>query len=276
MKLLLSLSFIIIASAANASVFTVIKLKGIIYYNDILLKEGDNIEGLTKLRSDEVDAALRLSNAQYGTFVVSFKSGHKSISLNRTSRSEFYELVIDDFLKTFSPDQGSLRTRSGEDFDWFSFFYDVSENTTAKKVLLFSGEKLYMKSKVFPTTTPYRFLVCKFPSLNDSVLTELAMIDDTIQFTEEVSSKVAGRVKIKIGYQDNGRAKILTVTDHAIELTLLNDAQFAELANFFFSSWKKDYDSAERAEDSFYTFLVQSYGQFDISTVGPKLKKYLR
>lgn len=277
MKTVLSLILLALAIVTHAQSYKVSKIKGTVYRNHVMLKEGDTFTNTDTITSADPFAAIRVLSNVYGSFVVSFPSGKKKAQFAKNKNAELFQLIAGDYIRMAFPRKSSLITKGTDDFDWFVFFYQLATDNSKKRLMLVNNQRISLQSTAFPAKASYKLFAFIQRAQNDSVIKEIPIDGQAITVSDCLFPDSLFQWTLKIGYNnEEGRFTYTAVTENSITTQLVTREKLDSMAAFFFASWNQYYQDRQTAENEFRKWLQTGFGAFVPGPVEAAITKYLR
>jgi hypothetical protein len=252
-----------------AQKYTVLKVKGPVYYERHLVHDSDKLDALSKLSSTDNNAAIRVISPASGSIVLSFANGVHVVKAEK--KSELYELIVGEYIEKYLLDQ--MHGRGNEQaFDWVAYFHDLSQDSIERKMLIIEGQAIPLISDFKPTDS-FQLWVDLYKTNRDSVLFQLPVHHDSLIFPlRGFPLRVQFNWQLKLRYKDagTGRESFLEIMSRPVRSRVLSSSELDSLIVFC-----RDPGIPIRDQyNNLYFFLQFNYGKFYYPLIDERLKAY--
>ena len=247
--------FILISAVCLAQTYSVSAVRGNVYWNDKLLKNGDVLTNPQTLTSDNTASKIRLLNPQTGSILVSFANGKPAIQNSANKHSELYVITIQTYITNYGASR--LLTTKG-DFDWVLFFVDSCKG----KMAVFEDEKIPLTSTHIQLDSSVRFMA--IINMNTGmVFKNIPVINDSLVFARNIFPPGKPVTwKFALSYSENNKTDTSVINDTPIVSQFITAGELKELIVDFTENWRTNYKDEKEAKNDFYSYLFFNYGAF--------------
>lgn len=251
----------------SQTVYSVSAQKGNIYYNNKLIKIGDQLVCLNELTAESRDAKIRLLNPQKGSYLISFSNGKPTLNEKIKKKSELYQIVIQKYIDDYNTSK--VLTSRGP-FDWYVFF------TTSKgKMAIFEGQKMPLTSFIYKIKSSQNLFATIYTA-KDSALIPLKRVDENLFFDEKLFPKGQFTWKLKMSYMINNNDKFTTVTKTTLTSSFVSISELKEIVELFGANWQQDYKDDDDLIKDTYNYLEFNYGVICKPYLDPLIRSYMK
>jgi hypothetical protein len=238
----------------SAQTYSVSAVRGNVYWNNKLLKNGDVLTNPQSLIADNTSSKIRLLNPQAGSILISFVNSKPAVQNISGKHSELYTLTIQPYINNYGASR--VLTTKG-DFDWALFFADSCKGRMA----VFENEKIPLTGKIKVDSTMH------FMAMIDTgagmIIKNIPIVNDSLFFTKDIfPAGTAVTWKLAVSYPGNNKIDTAIITDTPIISRFITATDFTELLDDFTVNWKNNYTNEKELKDDFYAFLFFNYGAF--------------
>lgn len=265
---LIFLMFFLLVNITSYSqtVYSVSAQKGKIYYNNNLIKVGDQLTHLEKLTAETKDSKIRLLNPKKGSYLITFLDGTPIVNENIKKKSELYQIVVQKYIDKFNSSK-VLTTRGS--FDWYVFFTKNNE-----KIALFEGQKIPLTSLTYNIKFSQNLFATIYTE-KDSVLIPLKRDDKNLFFDENLFPKGHFTWKLKISYLPNNNQKLTNVTKTRLTSSFVSISELKDIVELFSTNWKQNYEDEDELIKDIYDNLEFSYGVICKPYLDPIIRRFI-
>jgi hypothetical protein len=260
--------FLLINSTSySQTVYSVSAQKGKIYYNNKLIKVGDELTHLDKLTAETRDSKIRLLNPQKGSYLITFLNGVPIVNENIKKKSELYQIVVQKYIDNFNSSK-ILSTRG--DFDWYAFF-----TVNKGEMALFEGQKISLTGNIYKIKPNSLFFATVYKE-KDSIVVALKRVSDTLFFDQKLFPKGLFTWKLKMSYTSNTKNKFTNITKGPLMSSFVSIAELKDIVELFSTNWKQSYINEEFLIKDIYNYLEFNYGVVCKSYINPLIRSYIK
>lgn len=247
--------FLLMSAGCFAQTYSVSAVRGNVYWNDKLLKNGDVLTNPETLTSDNTASKIRLLNPQTGSILVSFANGKPAIHNSANKHSELYTITVQPYITNYGASR--VLTTKG-DFDWVLFFVDSCKGRMA----VFEDEKIPLTSTHIQLDSTVRFMA--IINMDTAIaFKNIPVINDSLVFTRNIfSAEKPVTWKLALRYTENNKTDTSVINDTPIVSQFITADKLQELIHDFTDNWKTNYKDEKELKNDFYTYLFFNYGAF--------------
>lgn len=251
----------------QAQVYSVSAVRGHVYWQGKLLKNGDLLQDPQTLSSEEPGSLIRLLNPKEGSILLSFSNCKPEQVKTGTRHSELYILTVQKYIRNYTANR--VLTTKG-DFDWARFFIDSCKG----KMLLFENQALPLFPSVLHPDpgTIFRALI---RDKDSSYAVELPVRNDSLLFPASLFPGGTFEWKLEIETKEGDNRTRSLVTDSLIRSNVMNTRELDQLLSNFTGDWQSCYRQAADVKNDIFTFLNVNYGVFYKGYLEPELDRLL-
>lgn len=253
-------------SSYSQTVYSVSAQKGKIYYNNKLIKVGDQLTHLEKLTAETKDSKIRLLNPEKGSYLITFLDGTPIVNENIKKKSELYQIVVQKYIDNFNSSK-ILSTRGP--FDWYVFFTENNE-----KMTLFEGQKMPLTSETYKIKSSQNLFATIYTE-KDSVLIPLKRVDENLFFDENLFPKDQFTWKLKMSYLPNNNKKLTNVTKTRLTSSFVSISELKDIVELFSTNWRQNYKDEDALIKDIYDYLEFSYGVIYKPYLDPIIRSFI-
>lgn len=266
--LFLIITCIGIQNSYGQTVYSVSAQKGKIYYNNKLLKVGDQLVHLDKLTAETRDSKIRLLNPQKGSCLITFLNGTVTFNDQIKKKSELYQILLQKYIDNYNATR--VLTTRGE-FDWVDFFADSSN----VKMALFEGQKIpLLGTKIsFDSTSKFVAIVYKE---KDSSSINIKTLNGKLIFDINLFPKGDFVWKLKMVSNNSNTNKSVVITPNPIYSSFITNAELKSIVELFALNDQENYVDEKAAKKEIYHYLQFNYGTFYKPFVEPLINGYFK
>jgi hypothetical protein len=251
----------------SQTVYSVSAQKGKIYYNNKLIKVGDELTHLDKLTAETRDSKIRLLNPQKGSYLITFLNGAPIANENLKKKSELYQILVQKYIDNFNSSK-ILSTRG--EFDWKAFF-----ETDKGKMALFEGQKISLTGNSYIIKSSANFYAAVYTEKDSSIIA-LNRIDKKLFFDEKLFPKGRFTWKLKMSYTANNKEKFTNVSQKPLLSSFVSISELKDIVELFSVNWEQNYAKEDFLIKDIYDYLEFNYGVFYKPYVDPLIRSYIK
>lgn len=265
----LLLAIVLFLTSSNAycqTVYSVSAQKGKIYYNNKLLKVGDQLVHLDKLTAETRDSKIRLLNPQKGSCLITFLNGTVTFNDQIKKKSELYQIVVQKYIDNYNATR--VLTTRGE-FDWVDFFADSSNVKRA----LFEGQEIPFVGEKISIDKASKFVATVYKG-KDSSSINIKRINENLVFDKNLFPKGEFVWRLKMVSNEANGEKSTIITPNPIYSSFIPNSELKSIVELFALNYKENYADEKAAKKDIYRYLQFNYGTFYKPFVEPLINSY--
>jgi hypothetical protein len=235
--------------------YSVSAVRGNVYWNSKLLKNGDVLTNPETLTSDNTSSKIRLLNPQTGSILVSFANSKPAIQNSANKHSELYTITIQPYISSYGASR--VLTTKG-DFDWVLFFVDSCKGRMA----VFEDEKIPLTSTHIQLDSSVRFMAITNMDTG-MAFKNIPVINDSLVFAGNIFPPGKPVTwKLALSYSENNKTDTSVINDTPIVSQFITADELKQLIVDFTENWRTNYKDEKEAKNDFYSYLFFNYGAF--------------
>ena len=250
------------------NVYSVSAQKGKIYYNNKLLKVGDQLAHIDKLTAESRDCKVRLLNPQKGSCLITFLNGTVTFNEQIKKKSELYQIVVQKYIDSYNATR--VLTTRGE-FDWVDFFADSSN----VKMALFEGQKIPLLGNKISVDSTSKFVATIYKE-KDSSSINIKTLNGKLVFDINLFPKGDFVWKLKMVSNNSNTDNSVVITPNPIYSSFITNAELKSIVELFAVTDKENYVDVKAAKKEIYHYLQFNYGTFYKPYVDPIINGYFK
>jgi len=257
MRFLLVIIFALNATITSAQQYVVSRVIGQVYNGSVPVKSGDEVNGLSNLRSTDNKSFIRLNNPDKGSYTICFQKGKRILASLNGKTSEFYVVFIKSYIDQYQSFL-SLSTRGGSVADWFDCINSAALDTDKHRVILIANENFAIRTTNFNPPQKIRLYVTRYNTVGDSTTKELNVSRDSAVFRMEYfpdSNQFSWRMKVA---DTVFNAPMVPITDQLLTGAIYTQDQFKDIISEYQSTLTSN--GANLRKDLF-DFVSFNYGR---------------
>ena len=233
---------------------------GEIYLGNTQIKSGDLINEVSELRATDPAAMLRVVHDTKGSYTILFNTGSRQISLFDGRQSEFYKLVIKDYVDKYNKYR-SLSTKKTPPSDWFEFFNSASIDTSSGTIALLENDMIPLQSKSINLASNFILYSCMTDNNGDSSCTQIPVINDSLYFDSSLFKGTTQFLwKLKISEPNSTNPTLLPVTDRPLKVNILKNTTLHSFIREQTDILKHDQIKITDIRNEIFALLEFNYG----------------